>query len=376
MYNSGERITIIGAGPAGLAAAIVLRKRGYPVRVYEKSQDVGHRLNGDFQGLENWSSEEDVPGFLNSIGIDINFLCVPMYTGLFYAPGLPPREMRSDRPIYYLVKRGPMPGTLDTGLKEQALSLGAEIVFNNPLESFQGKAIVGTGPRSAEMIATGMTFRTEMEDTAVAVLDDDIAPKGYAYLLIHGGYGTMVTVLYQDFRREREYFKKMKEFFFEHFDMDVRDEKKFGSFGNFFMSDTQVCDGKIYVGESAGFQDFLWGFGMRHAVLSGYLAAKSIMEGSDYNSLWKKEIGPMLKVSLVNRYLLEKFGHRAYRYLSKKYTGPDPCGFLMKQYNPSFLKSLLFPLAKRKYKSRVKDLHCNHEDCSCVWCRCEGNICR
>lgn len=376
MTDAGESVNIIGAGPGGLTAAIVLRRHGVPVRVYEKSHDVGHRLNGDFQGLENWSSEEDVTGFLRDIGIDINFLCVPQYKGLFYTPGLAPREMKSARPIYYLVKRGDLPDTLDTGLKKQALSLGVEILFNHGVDSFSGRAIVGTGPRGADMIAAGIIFRTEMKDTAVAVLDDDIAPKGYAYLLVSGGYGTMVTVLYGDFRRERECFRRMKAFFFEHFDMDVRDEKKFGSYGNFFISDTQVCDGKIYIGESAGFQDFLWGFGMRHAILSGYLAARSIIDGSDYNSLWKKEIRPMLGVSLVNRYLLEKFGHRAYRYLAKKYTGSDPCRFLMKQYNPSFLKTLLLPLAKRKYKSRVKDLHCNHEDCSCIWCRCEGNVCR
>jgi len=167
----------------------------------------------------------------------------------------------------------------------------------------------------------------------------------------------------------------MKEFFFEHFDMGIRDVKKFGSYGNFFLSDTQVCDGKIYVGESAGFQDFLWGFGMRHAILSGFLAARSIMEDRNYNSLWKKEIGPMLEASLVNRYLLEKFGNKAYRYMAKKYTGSDPHSFLMKQYNPSILKKLLLPLAKRKYRSRVKDLHCNHEDCSCVWCRCQDGVC-
>jgi len=187
MADSDEHVPIIGAGPAGLSAAIVLRKHGFPVRVYEKSKDVGHRLKGDFQGLENWSSEQDVTDFLKNIGIDINFLCVPRYKGLFFAPGMDAREMRSDSPIYYLVKRGPMEGTLDTGLKEQALSLGAEIIFNHPLESFEGRAIVGTGPRSADMIAAGITFRTEMEDIAVAVLDDDIAPTHTCLLMMDMG---------------------------------------------------------------------------------------------------------------------------------------------------------------------------------------------
>jgi cation diffusion facilitator CzcD-associated flavoprotein CzcO len=37
--------TIIGAGPSGLAAAIRLRKHGIPVKVFEMSPDVRHRLN-------------------------------------------------------------------------------------------------------------------------------------------------------------------------------------------------------------------------------------------------------------------------------------------------------------------------------------------
>ncbi|MFV1956496.1 MAG: NAD(P)-binding protein, partial [bacterium] len=45
---SKDVINIVGAGPAGLASAIVLRRHGFGVKVYEMSSDVGHRLNGDF----------------------------------------------------------------------------------------------------------------------------------------------------------------------------------------------------------------------------------------------------------------------------------------------------------------------------------------
>lgn len=370
-----EPINIIGSGPAGLTAAIVLRKHGFPVKVYEMSSDVGHRLNGDFQGLENWSSEKDITELLKNIGIEINFLCVPYYEGTIYAPEIKPVEIKSDRPIFYLVKRGTMSGTLDMGLKEQALSLGVEILFNHRLDKFDGKAIVGTGPKGADAVAVGITFETKMKDQAVAVLDDNIAPKGYAYLLVNQGYGTMVTVLYREFRRENEYFKRMLKFFKDTLSPDIQNERKFGCYGNFFIWDTQIHHNKFYVGESGGFQDCLWGFGMRYAILSGYLAAMSLIEGSDYDMLWKRELNPMLETSLINRYLFEKFGHTGYRYLTKRFARDNPCDFLRKHYNYSFLKHLLLPIAKRRYESRVKDTNCNHENCTCVWCRCGEKAC-
>jgi len=364
-------VKIIGAGPAGLVAAIVLRRHGIPVTVFEKSLDVGHRLSGDFQGFENWSSDIDIIESLKDMGVEINFLCEPYSGGVIHSRGMEPVAVKSEKPIFYLVKRGPMAGTLDTGLKEQALSLGAEILFDHRTDHLAGPAIVGTGPKGADVVAVGITFNTSMEDTAVVVLDDDIAPMGYAYLLVNRGHGTMATVLYRNYRRSEEYFEKMMRFFDTRMETDIRNERKFGGFGNFFLRDTQVRHEKLYIGETAGFQDCLWGFGMRYSILSGCLAARSLMEGSSYDALWKKELAPMLETSLINRFLFEKFGHAGYKFLAKKFSNGDPNKFLMRHYNRSRIKHLLLPLARKNYVNRVKDESCNHVNCTCVWCRCE-----
>ena len=57
---SKDIIEISGAGPAGLAAALFIQRAGGRVRIYERRKDVGGRFHGDFQGLENWTTDTDV----------------------------------------------------------------------------------------------------------------------------------------------------------------------------------------------------------------------------------------------------------------------------------------------------------------------------
>ena len=205
----------------------------------------------------------------------------------------------------------------------------------------------------------------------MVVLDNDIAPGGYAYLLVNKGGGTLAAVLYRDYRKHEECFQNMLRFFNSRLEMDIRNEKKFGGFGNFFLWDSQVRHGKIYVGETAGFQDCLWGFGIRYSIMSGYLAARSVLEGTSYDVLWKNNLGPMLETSLINRFLFEKSGHAGYRYLSRKLGQGDPCRYLMHHYNRLAIKHMLLPFARRSFVNRVKDYSCSHENCTCVWCQCE-----
>ena len=161
----------------------------------------------------------------------------------------------------------------------------------------------------------------------------------------------MATVLYRDFRRKEECFFRMLDFFRERAGVQPREERKFTSYGNFFIRHSQVERKTLYVGESAGFQDGLWSFGLRYAILSGYLAARSIIDGTDYDRLWKGGLKPMLETSLVNRFLLERFGLAGYRHITRQLAKGDPCAYLRRHYNPSLLKRFFLPLALKK-KSR------------------------
>ncbi len=157
--------------------------------------------------------------------------------------------------------------------------------------------------------------------------------------------------------------------------LKMRDPRPHGGVGNFRIPVQPFPDGRPVVGEQAGFQDTLWGFGMRHAMMSGVLAARSLLEDDDYNALWRREFGAQMETSVVNRALFSMLGNRGYRWFLRKATNVDDLrGFLRRQYGPSLLRKLLLPWARRRYRSVRKDRSCDHVDCSCVWCRCGGEL--
>jgi flavin-dependent dehydrogenase len=103
----------------------------------------------------------------------------------------------------------------------------------------------------------------------------------------------------------------------------------------------------LYTGEAAGLQDFLWGFGMRYAINSGYYAAQSIIHGKDYEQLIKKHFTGRLKASISNRFFVELFGNRYAKHLlkvAKKY-GNWPA-LLHWGYNPTLFARSLYPIGK------------------------------
>jgi len=85
---------------------MTLQKAGFQVKVYEARKDVGCRFHGDFQGIENWSQEEDILETLDKMGIAINFRCGPFYGGRIYGPTGEKLDLESKTPLFYLVRRG------------------------------------------------------------------------------------------------------------------------------------------------------------------------------------------------------------------------------------------------------------------------------
>src|SRR5574341_1530069 len=82
--NNREQIQIVGAGPAGLAAAVTLARAGRRVVVHEAAGEVGSRFQGDHQGLENWTTEQDVLDDFREHGLALDFARTPCRDGLAF----------------------------------------------------------------------------------------------------------------------------------------------------------------------------------------------------------------------------------------------------------------------------------------------------
>ena len=298
-------IRILGAGLSGLTAAINLAKRGVRVDVYEKKEDVGTRFHGDIQGLENWSEKTDILENLREMNINIDFDCDP-FSKVSLTNCSKIKEVSFKRPLFYLVKRGSFLGTLDHSLKLQALKTGVNIHFQRTLPQAESD-IVATGPFAREVFGAvrGIVFKTNLEDVAIVAFNETLAFKGYSYLLVTKRYGCIGTVVRRDgIPRAKDYFEKTKDFFVKNLNLDIRQPKEIGGVGSFSLRDIQKGT-TSYVGEAAGLQDFLWGFGMRYAITSGYLAAQSIISDEDYEKKAKRHFNSKMKAGVVNTYLME-----------------------------------------------------------------------
>jgi flavin-dependent dehydrogenase len=353
-----KEIKILGAGISGLTAAINLAKAGYKVTVYEKNKDVGMRFHGDLEGIENWSEKQDVVEQIKEMGIKINFDCDP-FRNAVVTNGKIESSVSFKRSAFYLVKRGTFNGTLDYSLKKQALEEGVKIVFNKIISSDKVD-VVATGPIIKDIfgIDNGITFKTESKDMAVLVFNDEMAYRGYSYLLISKGYGVICDVIQynpKDTNRGakiKQSYLKTREYFTKEFKIDINHAKKCGGIGCFALKhklEIKHRDNKtLYVGEAAGLQDVLMGFGMRYAFESGYLAADSIINNVDYETLAKKRFGNKLKASLVNRYLYELLGDRFYTFITKHPGLGKRALYIV--YDYTLLHRILYPLAVNSLK--------------------------
>jgi len=360
--GQNELVQIGGAGPAGLAAAVTLAKAGRRVLVHEAQSEVGHRFGSDFQGLENWTAQQDVLDQLREIGITTEFNMLQCDRGYVFDAWGERYDLAGSKTLFYMVERGPGPGTLDTALLEQGRGLGVEVRFNSRLDCLEGPGILAAGPKAADAISVGYHFETAMEDGFWVIFDDELAPQGYAYLLVMNGRGTVKSCMFSGFKQEHLYVERTVAAFQRLAGLEMVNLRHHGGAGNFRIPARAITGVHPVVGEEAGFQDFLWGFGMRYAIVSGVLAARSLLEGKDYDLLWRRELEPLIWSSMVNRAIFGMLGNRGYRWVLRRNQAQrwDAHHVLHWIYQPGPIKHLLLPWARRRYTRVVSSRRSSH----------------
>ena len=341
-------VKIMGAGLSGLAAATVLAKAGVEVHVHDSREDSGKRFDGDFQALENWSMDVDFFDQLESWGFDANEF---KYTEFKEVDLIHPDDeiskTYSPKVAYRIVERGTSEHTIDQGFKRMAMAAGATLHYKSKVKE-EDCQIIACGPKGTSAVAYGEIFKTSHPDHIAFQLNDKLAPGAYSYLIIIDGIGLICTCLWRKQRGTERFLNETIAWYQKHYpDIDMEPIKRVGGKGDFTINKRYFQDNRYYVGESGGLQDFMWGFGMRMAVWSGYLAAQDILGKCDYEKEVRKQLMPYVRTSVANRFLMNRVGDKTFKFMCKSWMKDqkkrqDGLVWIGKLFRPKIYKNILY----------------------------------
>ncbi len=344
-------IHILGAGLSGLAAATILARAGRDVHVHEIREDSGARFDGDFQGIENWTSGVDFFDEMRDWGLNPDEFKSDVFDVIdLVHPDDVVTQPRTDGVAFRIVQRGTEEHTIDQGLKRMAIDAGAQIHYSSRREP-EDCHIVAAGPRESSAVAFGEIFHTDHPNHVTFQLNDKLAPGAYSYLIIIDGVGLICTCLWRQQRKSSRYLNETIAWYEQHYDLNRRSIKRVGGKGDFGLPTRYVHEGRYYVGEAGGLQDFMWGFGMRYAITSGVLAAKAVLRESDYEAEVRRRLLPLVRASAINRFLMNRVGNRGFKMVARYWMRDqrrkgDGLAFMRWLYKPGLGRKIIWPIVR------------------------------
>lgn len=340
-----DPVRIAGAGPAGLACAIELASRDIDCELYERHPVVGGRFDGDHQILPSFGDRPWCEQILDSLGIGDDLIDqVPLRTARFLDDTGRVATGTSENAFAWLVRRGPDPGSLDHAMAERCRQLGVTIHVGRPLPLDRAD-VIATGLRRVDGLAVEEMFRTSAEDRTDVLLDEDLAPGGYAYLFISRGEATLGIAALGSFKDLGNRLDVARERFLALGAFDAQSPRSAAHGMNFCLPGSALEDGRPCVGEAAGFQDFLFGLGLRMAIVSGQLSAVAIAEERCFDGLWREALHARMQTSIVDRWLYERGAVR--RWLMRRMASDDLQTLLNDLQQHHWSKKILLPWVRR-----------------------------
>jgi len=308
-------IRIAGAGLAGMSAAFCLAREGFKVEVYEKKTFPGHETASYMCALRNYVEDKNPLKEFRNFHIPIKAMEISPKV-IKISPSF---EKRVGYRSYYLVEMGQSKESIEQQLYMQCLAEGVKFHF----KTLGGEVdIVASGAAKdrINIFGYGYIYKNLNVDPEATYLvyNNDIAPKGYVFAITKNSQTTMMVISFdkKEFQTLRERFTNALKIF-NPLKRMVDGEEIIAeiSGGAYYNKDpfTSLKKGNIlYVGEAAGIQDASRGFGLRYAITSGALAAKSIIEEKDYVELAREYYQDEFLHNLQRRDIHDKMTNREY----------------------------------------------------------------
>jgi flavin-dependent dehydrogenase len=357
-------VRIAGGGISGLATAVLLARNGFNVEVFDHHRGGGGRFAGGWQVLENGTVATDALEELRTIGLAPDVPVIAATRALFL-DGFGRRfEVGSSAPFAYFIRRGAGPASLDGWLRRQAADAG--VVLHDESAAPADSHVVATGPRQADGVAREVVFASDLPDTVAVLFDPAVTPTGYAYLFCLRGHATFGVAQVRGVNHLRE----AREEAWRRFrgvlgGFSVEQEHDGGQFMNFCLpSHLRADDGRWYVGEAAGVQDFLFGLGNRLALRTAGLAAAGIAGRWDASAFRRTIVRPM-RTTVGLRFAYERLGRRGFSRFCRLASRGDFRTLLQRLQRPSAVKDAVARGVMAAWRERAG---CRHGPL-CSWCR-------
>lgn len=291
--GAAKRVVVVGAGLAGLTAAINLARDGFRVVVYEAQPRIGGR--GDFRP--------------DPAGSPFDLKLLEAYTGIDIAPSV--QLLRGCRYYLwgksytlafpktvtcYMVERGGRASSLDSLLYQTALREGVEVLFGRKLstreefEALPPGSIVATGLEKATYELLGIPHETSYAYCAKGSSNSSEATVSIYMGPFTTDYGFSCTIngvafafVYQRGKplseEAKQVFRKRVEAAEPTFALGGWRDLEFGACPSGSLRNPRLFwKDKILAGSLSGSIDPLLNFGMLGAMLSGRIAAWAAVE--------------------------------------------------------------------------------------------------
>jgi len=319
MQSDKYEIVIIGAGPAGLAAAEVLAKNGREVLVFEKNKIIGKKVCGG--GLSRKFLELNYP--MKEIG-DRFFDSVNYY----YQEKK--RKISAKSPLIVITERE----KLGEYMANIAIKEGAKIRLDSLVERIEDGFVIVNGkkiyfdfligadgsnsivrrflniPSKKFLFSLGYNIPKKYKNLEI-FFDSKIFGDGYGAVFSHKDYTQIGITIDSNFYTIKEarkvldnWIKKMK--------FNIKNGKFMAGVINYDYRGFQFGN-KFLIGDAGGFASGLTGEGIFQAILSGREVAKKIIN-PDYNCPGIKHI---LTYKFLQERILKRLLGSKYQLISK-----------------------------------------------------------